>query len=63
MPLYPDAPLNQDDELALLDEDDSMDPEDEIHVSKSRTVIGFKPLSPLLSTVRYCSEACSLGWA
>ena len=31
MPLYPDAPLNQDDELALLDEDDSMDPEDEVH--------------------------------
>ena len=31
MLLYPDAPLNQDDELALLDEDDSMDPEDEIH--------------------------------
>ena len=31
MPLYPDAPLNPDDELALLDEDDSMDPEDEIH--------------------------------
>ena len=31
MPLNPDAPLNQDDELALLDEDDSMDPEDEIH--------------------------------
>ena len=31
MPLYPDALLNQDDELALLDKDDSMDPEDEIH--------------------------------
>ena len=31
MPLYPDVPLNQDDELALLDEDDSMDREGEIH--------------------------------
>ena len=30
---------------------------------KSRTVIAFKPLSPLLSTVRYCSDTCSLGWA
>ena len=30
---------------------------------KSRTVIAFKPLSPLLSIVRYCSKACSLGWA
>lgn len=27
--LYPGAPQNQDDELALLDDDDSMDPEDE----------------------------------
>ena len=34
MPLYPHAPLNQDDELALLDEDDSMDPEDEVHGMK-----------------------------
>ena len=45
MPLYPDAPLNRDDELALLDEDDSVDLEDEIHGMKIRTVIAFKPLS------------------
>lgn len=30
MPVCADMPVNQNDELALLDEDDSVDPEDEI---------------------------------
>lgn len=66
MPLYPGAPKNQDDELVLLGDDDSMDPEDsEDEIQDMEIPDGYRlqASSRLLSTVPCCREALSLGWA
>ena len=56
-----DTSHDQNDELTLLNEDDNMDPDDEIHGMEIQD--GFRiqaSLRPLLLTVPYCSAECSL---
>ncbi|CAB1120306.1 unnamed protein product [Ectocarpus sp. CCAP 1310/34] len=56
----------QTDELALLDDDDSMDPqdpEDEIQGMEIPAGFVFKKLNPLLLTDCFCGVERSLDWA
>ena len=63
MTLCADTSHDQNDELTLLDEDDSMDLDDETHGMVIQDGFGIEAsLRPLFLTVSYCSVEYSLGW-